>query len=79
LEEQGNTLKERHQLLNLLFRSGHPETFIHLYHAIKEETHLEWLVKKIDEMTLHEEHLETTNPVGKTETCTNEQSGLKHL
>jgi len=50
-EEQGNTRKERHQLLNLLFRSGHPETFIQLYFAIKNETQLQWLVKKIDEMS----------------------------
>jgi len=38
-------------LLVLLHTSEHPEAFIHLYAAIKEESQLHWLVDRIDQFT----------------------------
>jgi len=36
------------ELLTLLHASENPQAFIHLYTAIKEESHLQWLIERID-------------------------------
>jgi len=36
------------KLLTLLHTSDHPQAFIQLYLAIKDESHLQWLVERID-------------------------------
>jgi len=36
------------KLLTLLHASDHPQAFIQLYLAIKDESHLQWLVERID-------------------------------
>ena len=36
-------------LLMLLHTSDNPQTFVHLYRAIKNEPHLQWLIERIDE------------------------------
>ena len=36
------------KLLTLLHASQHPQAFIQLYLAIKDESHLRWLVERID-------------------------------
>ena len=36
-------------LLALLHASEHPQAFVQLYQAIKKESHLNWLVDRIDE------------------------------
>jgi len=36
------------KLLTLLHASEHPQAFIQLYLAIKDESHLQWLVERID-------------------------------
>jgi len=36
------------ELLALLHTSEHPQAFIQLYLAIKEESHLQWLIDRID-------------------------------
>jgi len=38
-------------LLALLHTSDNPQTFVQLYRAIKNESHLQWLIKRIDEYT----------------------------
>ena len=39
------------KLLTLLHTSDHPQAFIHLYLAIKDESHLQWLVQRIDKFS----------------------------
>ena len=36
------------KLLTLLHKTEHPQAFIQLYAAIKDESHLQWLVERID-------------------------------
>ena len=36
------------ELMTLLCASQHPQAFIHLYLAIKDESQLQWLVERID-------------------------------
>jgi len=38
-------------LLVMLHESENPQAFVQLYTAIKEESHLEWLIDRIDEFT----------------------------
>ena len=38
-------------LLNVLHASENPQAFVQLYAAIKEESHLQWLVERIDKFT----------------------------
>ena len=38
-------------LLTMLHASGNPQAFVQLYAAIKEESHLQWLVEDIDKFT----------------------------
>jgi len=39
------------KLLMLLHTSEHPQAFVQLYLAIKEEPHLQWLIQRIDNFT----------------------------
>ena len=39
------------KLLTLLHTSDHPQAFIQLYAAIKEESHLQWLAERIDKFS----------------------------
>ena len=39
------------KLLMLLHTSEHPQAFVQLYLAIKEEPHLQWLIERIDNFT----------------------------
>ena len=40
-------------LLTLLHKSENPQAFVQLYHAIKNEPHLQWLIQRIDEYSDH--------------------------
>jgi len=51
LQQKSDTQQQCRDLLALLHTSGNPQAFVHLYRAIKNETHLQWLVKQIDEYT----------------------------
>jgi len=51
LQRQRDTEQQCRDLLMLLHTSGNPQAFVHLYRAIKKETHLQWLVKQIDDYT----------------------------
>jgi len=57
-------------LLKLLHRSKNPQTFVLLYRAIKNESHLQWLIKRIDECSdqsiidLRAEQRYTSDPTG---------------
>jgi len=39
------------ELLALLHTSGNRQAFVHLYQAIKKESHLKWLIDDIDKFT----------------------------
>jgi len=39
------------ELLALLHTSENPQAFVQLYAAIKEESHLQWLIDRIDKFT----------------------------
>jgi len=39
------------KLLALLHTSENPQAFVQLYAAIKEESHLQWLIERIDKFT----------------------------
>jgi len=39
------------ELLTLVHASENPQAFVQLYAAIKEESHLQWLIDRIDEFT----------------------------
>jgi len=51
LQQKSDTQQQCRDLLALLHTSGNPQSFVHLYRAIKNETHLQWLVKQIDDYT----------------------------
>jgi len=38
-------------LLNILHDTENPQAFVQLYAAIKEESHLQWLIDRIDQLT----------------------------
>jgi len=46
-----NPRQQSSELLALLLRSKHPQAFIQLYVAIKEEPQLKWLIERIDNFT----------------------------
>jgi len=46
-----NPREQSSELLALLVRSEHPQAFIQLYVAIKEEPQLKWLIERIDNFT----------------------------
>jgi len=57
------------ELLALLHTSGHRQAFIQLYLAIKQETHLQWLVEDIDtfsDQSVTTQQLCTRKPAGIT-------------
>jgi len=39
-------------LLAILHTSENPQAFIHLYSAIKKESHLDWLIDRIDKLSM---------------------------
>ena len=39
-------------LLNLLHASENPQAFVQLYLAVKEEPHLQWLIERIDDLSV---------------------------
>jgi len=41
--------KQRRELLALLHKSKNPEAFVKLYVAIKNESHLQWLIDRVDQ------------------------------
>lgn len=43
------------ELLTLLHASENPEAFVKLYVAIKEESHLQWLIDRIDRESIGKE------------------------
>jgi len=43
--------QQSRDLLNKLHASEHPQAFVQLYLAIKEEPHLQWLIERIDNFT----------------------------
>jgi len=51
LQLQRDSRQQCRMLLTLLHQSQHPEAFVQLYCAIKEESHLQWLVHSIDEFS----------------------------
>jgi len=51
LQQKSDTQQQCRDLLALLHTSGNPQAFVHLYRAIKNEAHLQWLVKQIDDYT----------------------------
>jgi len=58
------------ELLALLHTSENPQAFVQLYAAIKEEPHLQWLIKNIDKFTdqsvidLRQQQRYITEPTG---------------
>jgi len=57
------------ELLALLHTSQHPQAFIQLYAAIKEELHLRWLIERIDRcsqqsLTSQLQQMRITEPTG---------------
>jgi len=48
---QSDPQQQCRSLLTLLHMSKHPQTFVHLYMAIREKSHLPWLIDRIDEFS----------------------------
>jgi len=46
--EKNDPQEQCRDLLAILHTSENPQAFIHLYGAIKEESHLQWLIDRID-------------------------------
>ena len=73
LQRQSNPQQQCRDLLMLLHSSQHPQAFVQLYRAIRNEPHLQWLVECVDEFrdqsvidALQERYL--SEPTGKCET-----------
>jgi len=47
-KSKDDTKQQCRDLLAMLHESENPQAFIQLYAAIKEESHLEWLIDRID-------------------------------
>jgi len=47
--QKNNPEQQCRDLLTLLYKSENPQAFVQLYHAIKNEPHLQWLIQQIDE------------------------------
>jgi len=62
------------KLLTLLHASEHPQAFIHLYAAIKDEPHLQWLVESIDNESVIDllQQLYISEPTGCVNMCFSE-------
>ena len=52
LLEYKNNQEQTRRLLNLLYASENPQSFVKLYAAIKEEAHLQWLIDRVDSLDL---------------------------
>jgi len=48
LLQKDNKQLQTRSLLNLLHASENPQAFVKLYAAIKEESHLQWLIDRVD-------------------------------
>jgi len=51
LKSKDDPARQCRDLLDLLHASENPQAFVLLYTAIKEESHLQWLIERIDEFT----------------------------
>jgi len=51
LQMQTDPRQQCRSLLTLLHMSEHPQAFVQLYVAIKAESHLQWLIDRIDKFT----------------------------
>jgi len=40
------------ELLSQLYTSENPQAFIHLYAAVRNESHLQWLTERLDHMDI---------------------------
>jgi len=62
------------KLLTLLHASHHPQAFIQLYLAIKDESHLQWLVERIDNESVTDllQQLDISEPTGCVNMCFSE-------
>ena len=49
LHQKSDPQQQCRDLLAILHTSEHPQAFIHLYSAIKKESHLQWLIDRIDQ------------------------------
>ena len=74
LQAQKDPQRQCRELLGLLHTSEHPQAFVQLYRAIKEEPHLDWLVDRVDKFSdesvisvMQEQYL--SDPTGKCEAC----------
>jgi len=58
------------ELLALLHTSQHPQAFIQLYASIKQESHLQWLIERIDKHSIDQslidqlQRMHVTQPTG---------------
>jgi len=52
LLHKDNKREQTRHLLNLLHKSKNPQAFVKLYAAIKEESHLQWLIDSIGSLDL---------------------------
>jgi len=67
-------------LLNLLHASENPQAFVQLYLAVKEEPHLQWLIERIDDLSVIDllQQLYVSEPTGEFVYCIfKAQSSLK--
>jgi len=69
LHAQGDPQQQCRNLLGLLHTSRHPQAFVQMYRAMKEEPRLELLVELIDEFSVHvlQEQRYLSDPTGKRE------------
>jgi len=58
------------ELMTLLHTSEHPQAFIHLYAAVKSQSHLQWLVERIDKFSEWQRYI--SEPTGCVNTCFSE-------
>jgi len=65
-----NPQQQCRELMTLLHTSQHPQAFIQLYLAIKDESHLQWLVERIDNQSVTE--LDISEPTGCVNMCFSE-------
>ena len=66
--------QQSRELMTLLHTSDHPQAFIHLYLAIKDESHLQWLVERIDNESVIDllQQLYISEPTGCVNMCFSE-------
>ena len=65
------------ELMTLLHASEHPQAFIHLYAVVKNESHLQWLVERIDKFSDDSvidllQQLDISEPTGCVNMCFSE-------